>query len=102
MLSYEVTLDIDPALVTAVEEYMLNKHIPELWATDCFVHIRCARAQVNRIRTSYFLRDEADLERYMKDFAPRLRDDFAAHFPAGVQPARETWQDIACWGDAAQ
>ena len=33
MISYEVTLDIDPRFAEGVETYMRQKHIPEIFST---------------------------------------------------------------------
>jgi hypothetical protein len=101
MITYEVTLDVEPQLVDKVVQYMQDKHIPELWETGCFFHIVFGRAGPNRFRTCYHVRGQDELERYMNQFAAKLRDDFAAHFPAGVKPSRETWHQLRIWGQAA-
>jgi hypothetical protein len=36
-------------------------------------------------------------ERYLARHAPRLRDDFASHFPQGVTVSREVWQTLQRW-----
>jgi hypothetical protein len=100
MLNYEVTLEVDPSLVGAVEAYMQTKHIPELWQTGCFDYIVFARAGGTRFRTSYRAPDQAALDTYFAQHAQALRDDFARHFPSGVSPARETWATVRTWGNA--
>jgi hypothetical protein len=98
MLFYEVTLEIDPALASAVEAHMRRAHIPDIAATGCFRRIRFERASPSRFRTRYEAGTEADLERYLREHAPRLRTDFQAHFPSGVTATRETWAPLESWG----
>lgn len=98
MVYYEVTLQVDPAMALAVEAHMRREHIPAILASGCFQRIRFERASPARFRTSYEARSESDLERYLRDHAPRLRADFQAHFPAGVTTTRETWTPLEHWG----
>jgi hypothetical protein len=97
MILYEVTLQAEPALATAVEDYMRRRHIPAILATACFRRIRFDRAPPARFRTSYQADSQADLDRYLRDHAPRLRADFHAEFPTGVTLARETWTQREGW-----
>jgi len=94
---YEVSLQVEPALAVAVERYMLAAHIPAIFATRCFRRIRFDRADDGRFRTTYEAANEADLLRYLRDHSPRLRADFAAHFPTGASVTRETWRPAATW-----
>jgi len=100
MLLYEVTLHVDPALAAAVEVHMRREHIPDIVATGCFQRISFDRAVSTLYRTSYEAKDEADLDRYLRQHAPRLRAAFQAHFPTGVTLTRETWTPLERWGDA--
>ena len=97
MIRYEVTLDVDPARVSGVAEYMRDVHIPEIFATGCFRAIRFERASATRLRTSYVAVRAADLEHYLQQHAPALRAAFQARFPSGVSVTRETWTDVAVW-----
>jgi hypothetical protein len=94
---YEVTLQVDPALSRAVEDHMRLEHIPEILATGCFQRIRFDRASPARFRTSYEARSDADLERYVREHAPRLRAEFQTRFPTGVTATRETWAPLQSW-----
>jgi len=98
MVVYEVTLEIDPALADAVEAHMRREHIPDIAATGCFQRIRLERASPSRFRTRYEAGTEIDLNRYLRDHAPRLRVDFQRHFPVGVTATRETWTPLESWG----
>jgi hypothetical protein len=98
MSLYEVTLEVEPALSSAVEEHMRRLHIPAIFATGCFRRIRFQRATDHRFRTTYEAETAADLERYLRDHAPGLRAEFLAEFPTGVRLTRETWQEVEHWG----
>lgn len=97
MLLYEVTLEVEPALAGRVEEHMRRVHIPEIVATGCFQRIRFARASPVRFRTSYEAVEQAELDRYLLEHAPRLRRQFGEQFPAGVALTRETWTVQEVW-----
>lgn len=98
MIVYEVSLDAEPALASAVEDYMRRRHIPAIFASGCFRRIRFQKAAGHRFRTAYEAETEADLNRYLQEYAPALRAEFVAEFPNGVTIARESWQDREVWG----
>jgi hypothetical protein len=97
MITYEVTLQVEPHLTAAVEEYMRHRHIPEIFASGCFRRIRFSQASPTRFRTSYQADTQADLDRYVREHAPRLRAEFQALFPEGVTLTRETWLQREIW-----
>ncbi|MDB4950959.1 MAG: hypothetical protein JWM27_3608 [Gemmatimonadetes bacterium] len=98
MVFYEVTLDVEPGLAAELEAYMRGRHIPQIFATGCFRTIRLDRAGEARFRTRYGAHTQADLDRYVAEHAPALREDFAAHFPAGLALSREVWSEAERWG----
>lgn len=98
MIVYEVVLDVEPSLGSAVEEHMRGQHIPAIFATGCFRRIRFQQTSSHRFRTTYEAETAADLERYLRDYAPGMRAEFLAEFPAGVQLTRETWEEAESWG----
>lgn len=97
MISYEVTLQVQPALALEVEEFMRQSHIPEIFATGCFRRIRFSLASPTRFRTSYQADSQADLDRYLHQHAAKLRTEFQAKFPEGVTVTRETWVQREVW-----
>jgi hypothetical protein len=97
MILYEVTVTPDAAIASAFETYMREKHIREVLDTGCFTGARFAAAPGGKYRTSYSAATQEELDRYLRLHAARLRDDFAAHFPAGVAVSRETWQVLEEW-----
>ena len=66
MVSYEVTLQAQPALAAVVEAFMRQSHIPAIQATGCFTDIRFSRASAGRFRTAYRAESQADLDRYLR------------------------------------
>jgi hypothetical protein len=97
MIHYEVTLQVEPRLAAAVEEHMRKDHIPEIFATGCFSRIRFSLASTNRFRATYQADGQADLDRYLREHAPRLRAEFQTRFPQGVTLTRETWVQREIW-----
>jgi len=96
VVTYEVTAIVRADLVDAYEAYM-HRHIPELLATGKFVAATFGRSSGNRYRTRYEARDQQSVDRYVAEDAPRLRADFAKHFPNGVELTREVWQTLETW-----
>jgi len=98
MVTYEITTLVDAGLIEAYERYMRQRHIPDLLATGCFQEAVFTRAAAGRYRVRYEAPSEAALERYLAQHAPRLRLEFASHFPAGVTVSREVWVALQRWG----
>lgn len=96
MVTYEVTALVRPDLIDAYEAYM-RRHIVELLATGRFVRATFARSTGHRYRIRYAALDQRAVERYVAEDAPRLRADFAEHFPNGVEVSREVWETIGEW-----
>jgi hypothetical protein len=97
MIRYEVTLQVEPALAPTVEEYMRNRHIPDILATGCFRRIHFDQASSARFRTCYQAESQEELDRYQRDHAPKFRAEFLAEFPRGITVTRETWTERQLW-----
>jgi hypothetical protein len=97
MLRYEVILEVEPRLAATLEAWMRRTHVPEMGATGCFLRIRFDRASDTRYRTSYHAGTVADLNRYLAEHAPEMRDRFARRFPSGISVSRETWEELETW-----
>jgi len=96
MVTYEVSAVVRPDLVDAYETYM-RRHIVELLATGSFLGATLSRAPGNAYRIRYEAPDRQSVDRYVAEHAPRLREDFAAHFPDGVEVSRVVWEIIGEW-----
>lgn len=94
MIRYEVSAVVDPALAGAYEQFMLEHHIPDLLATGCFSRAELSRSAPNHYRASFESADQASLDRYLAEHAPRLRQHFQSRFPSGVTLSREAWTAI--------
>ncbi len=97
MIFYEVTAEVSPDLRARYELYMRERHIPDVLATGLFVGARLARGDGGAFRVRYEFADRATYEKYIERHAPRLRADFAAHFPDGVTLSREVWTTLQVW-----
>jgi hypothetical protein len=100
MLCYEVTLGVAPERLVELEAYMRGTHIPEILATGCFAQICFERSESGLFRSRYQAVSQEALDRYFRDHAERLRQDFQVHFPEGVVPSRRMWTEIESWGEA--
>jgi hypothetical protein len=97
MIAYEVTVDVDEALVERYLAFMQTRHIPQLLATGCFAHAELDRAKQTRFRQRYLAATLADLERYLERHAPAIRADYDRHFPEGTRLSREIWEEVHRW-----
>lgn len=97
MVTYEITATVDTGLVEAYERYMRQRHIPDVLATGYFQRAAFACAGPGRYRIRYDAPSADDLDRYLAQHAPRLREDFASHFPTGATLSREVWTVVEAW-----
>lgn len=97
MIIYEITTIVRPDLVKKYEEYMREKHIPELLETGFFSGAKFTHTTENRYRIQYQAHDEKALNEYLQTQAERLRADFALHFPEGIEVSRENWEVLEIW-----
>eukprot|EP00736_Rhodelphis_marinus_P008457 Rmarinus@m.26692 len=101
MLVYEVNLEID---ADTVDEYMnwLKPHAQELVNTGCFTKFSMytrnpedegSVAERKLVTVHYFANEWADVDRYLKEHAPRMRADgdqrFSGKFSASRRILRE-------------
>lgn len=97
MSIYEITAVVRPELVEAYEKYMRSRHIPDLLATGYFNRAYFTRSAENRYRIQYHALNRLALDDYLRTQAERLRADFLAHFPEGVELSREVWEILQDW-----
>lgn len=94
MITYEITATVEPHLTAAYEKYMAERHIPDLLGTGHFTAATFSK-QENRYRIRYEAKSLDALSDYLKNEAPRLREDFFQHFPQGIELTRAHWQVIS-------
>ena len=94
---YEVTARVDDALAYDYERYMIETHIPEVVRTGCFVHAQFAQGGEGQYRAAFHAASQADVDRYLGEFAPALRQRMATRFPTGVTLSRRVWVDRMQW-----
>lgn len=97
LIFYEVTARPEPGVRAAYESYMRQKHVADVLATGCFTGARLAGSADGLYRTTYIAATREDLDRYLDGHAQRLRDDFSAHFPAGIALSREVLEVLREW-----
>ncbi|MGZ8413014.1 MAG: DUF4286 family protein, partial [Gemmatirosa sp.] len=101
VIRYEVTAAVPAEAREAYLRFQTERHIPDVVATGCFASASLEEEADGRFRVSYVARSMEELERYLRDHAPVLREHFAAHAPAGVRLTRGTWRIVRAWGAEA-
>jgi hypothetical protein len=94
MIIYEVTAAAAAGLSGDFETYMRGEHIRDVLATGYFTGASFFCTSENRYCIRYEARSEEDLDHYLASEAPRLRGDFLAHFPDGIEVSREIWKEV--------
>ncbi len=89
---YEITAVVHAELVKEYEKFMRERHIPDLLKTGCFQSAVFTRSENNRYRIRYEAFNRKSLDNYLNNEAERLRADFLAFFPAGIELSREVWE----------
>lgn len=97
MFIYEITATVRADLIEAYEKYMRESHIPDLLTTGFFGGAKFTRAGENRFRIQYEAWNRAALDEYLETESARLRADFLAHFPEGIELSRENWEIVQAW-----
>ena len=74
---------------------MIKTHIPEVMATREFSGAAFVTLETGQYRASYTAACREELETYLRDHSPRLREDVSKHFPEGLTISREEWKVLA-------
>lgn len=96
-VSYEVTARVDDALAFDYERFMIESHIPEIVNTGCFLHGRLQQGGEGQYRTTFHAVSQEEVNRYLSDFAPAMRERTNARFPTGLSLSRRVWTERAQW-----
>ena len=92
-VTYEVTAIVPPELAEEFEKYMVSRHIADVLATGYFESATFSRTD-GKYRMTYVAFSRESLDQYLATDTERLRADFHAHFPTGVDLSRERWDVI--------
>jgi len=84
MGTYEVVVAVEPSVVMDYEHFVYETYLPALEATECFTRVEFDRLVRRRYRLRLHPKSEVELERYLRDHAARLRDEFKRHIPHGI------------------
>jgi hypothetical protein len=97
-ISYEVTVRLaDAGDASEFETWMRQEHIPAVLATGLFTRAEFARMDDKRFRTHYLAATRAELDRYLEQYSPALRDEFARRFGSRASASREIWEPLQMW-----
>jgi hypothetical protein len=85
MILYNVTVSVDASIEKDWLEWMRTVHIPDIMNTRKFVDHKIFRLmnEVDAGRTyaiQYFALDHTEIESYMREHAPRLRQEHIERF----------------------
>jgi len=98
MIFYEVTVRLAEVKDAAdFARWMRDEHIPAVLATGLLLGAEFAQADATAFRTRYSAASKEDLERYLRDHSPGLRDQFAARFGNRATATREFWEPLQVW-----
>lgn len=99
-LVYEVTARVAPAVAEAYAAW-LGPHVEEILALDGFTgatwHVVDADEEAVVFCVRYGLRDRDALEAYLRDHAPRLREDGLKHFGGAFTASRRVMTLRQAW-----
>jgi hypothetical protein len=94
---YEVTVLFNGDNAPEFEAYMSDEHIPHVLATGCFAAAFFAK-EGNRYTVGYHVDTTEDMERYLADFAPKLRDDVMERYEGKIEISRRMLDIVKLFG----
>lgn len=94
MLIYEITATVAPNLASDFEQFMTERHIPDVLATGKLAAAFFARAG-NEYRIGYHCSSKSDLDEYLAKDAESLRAEFGSRFPEGISLTRNIFNIVA-------
>jgi hypothetical protein len=94
---YEITEIVRADLAAEYERFMRDEHIPDLLATGQFCGAKLMADGNGSFRIAYESKSQANLDRYLAEFAPDLRQKFLDRFPLGVDVSRAEWKVVENW-----
>lgn len=95
MMFYLVRVDVDVDIADEWQRWMVDVHIPDVVATDCFDQAWMARrpaadtAERKAFRMIYLAPSRQHFERYEREFAPALQAEHTDRYEGRFQASRE-------------
>jgi hypothetical protein len=95
MFLYNVTVSLDPQVEQEWLQYMKEKHIQDVLATNCFIECKLSRVhgeeeQGVTYSVMYLLPSEQKFQEYQSNFARELQKDHVARFNGKFAAFRTT------------
>ncbi|MFN8239057.1 MAG: DUF4286 family protein [Chitinophagales bacterium] len=98
MLIYSVHITLEQAAETEWLEYMQQKHLNDVMATDCFVSCQMLKQTdfISDNTVEYVIQYSANtmekLQHYLDEHAMRLRQDVVIHFGSRFSAERRIYE----------
>lgn len=85
MIIYNVTVNIENDVHDEWLNWMKNQHIPDVMKTNCFIDNKICKVLVEEEQGTtysiqYTTQDMATLEKYQREYAPRLQKEHSERF----------------------
>ena len=85
MIIYNVTVNIENDVHEEWLKWMKEKHIPDVMKTGCFIDNQLVKVlyvedEGHTFSIQYKFLEMADIEKYQKEFAPKLQAEHTAMF----------------------
>ncbi len=97
MFIYNVTVNVEDSIREGWVAWMRTKHIPDVMASGCFSSHRMCKVVSEDPGATYAMQysfnAREDLDRYLKRFAPKLRQEFIERY-GDKAPAMRTILEV--------
>ncbi|MBM3169987.1 MAG: DUF4286 family protein [Bacteroidetes bacterium] len=86
MRMYNVTVHVEASIETTWLDYMMNRHIPDVMNTGCFIEARISKLESDEDRggltfsIQYGAESKEKLREYQQNFAPTLQAEHLQKF----------------------
>ena len=101
MIIYNVTSSVDKVIAEEWVSWMKDKHIPELLKTGLFEDYKILKVLSHddtdesiSFAVQYYSKSIANVQQYLEDHAPRLRDDVQKRYGDKVVAYRTLLEEI--------
>lgn len=100
MITYSVTITIQPGIEAEWDEWMKTVHVPDVLRTGCFSECRIHRVLGSESDEpvyvmQYHCRSVEEYHRYRDNFAPALQKDHTDRFAGKFRGSRQLLEEVA-------